>query len=208
MSGEVGIEDLLLAHHGLGDIIRSFYPDEVEGDAGEAIDVISTATQDNLSTFNSSQAVNSFLEDVSALAKARQKLTTIVEKINIATMNENSSSLTHPEVLVVILNPAVTCPSSSTKQFFMYVFTYPTMSEEKPIMATLDLITLVGELVDILSNVDSHIRLVEDHAQNSVLKRSDSCISSLTHTVTDLRNTLGDISALQSLITGMLNVQE
>ncbi|XP_042232767.1 uncharacterized protein LOC121873320 [Homarus americanus] len=130
-------------------------------------------------------------------------------------MNENSSSLTHPEVLG---RKVTWCQEAEhhmrtiieNKDLLIYHLQQPLVANFLTMHYHYhkDLITLVGELVDILSNVDSHIRLVEDHAQNSVLKRSDSCISSLTHTVTDLRNTLGDISALQSLITGMLNVQE
>lgn len=37
-----------------------------------------------------------------------------------------------------------------------------------------DLIILIGELADNLNNVCSHIRLIEDHAQNSFLQRSVS----------------------------------
>lgn len=47
--------------------------------------------------------MNEFLKDVSALADARRELVIISEKMNRAVQNEKSSTLTHNDILGIIL---------------------------------------------------------------------------------------------------------
>ncbi|KAK8732144.1 hypothetical protein OTU49_007207, partial [Cherax quadricarinatus] len=166
-------------------------------------------------SMESSQLINSFLEDVSALTEVRRDLAATTEKISIAALNETSSALTDPEVLG---SRMAWCQKAEqhmrsiieNKDLLIYHLQQPLVANFLTMHYNYHkhLISLIGELVDILNNVSSHIRLIQDHAQNSILQRSDSCISSLTHTVTDLRDTINDITALQSLVTGMLNTKE
>ncbi|KAK8732145.1 hypothetical protein OTU49_007207, partial [Cherax quadricarinatus] len=178
-------------------------------------------------SMESSQLINSFLEDVSALTEVRRDLAATTEKISIAALNETSSALTDPEVLECCSCETLSLDDSSrmawcqkaeqhmrsiieNKDLLIYHLQQPLVANFLTMHYNYHkhLISLIGELVDILNNVSSHIRLIQDHAQNSILQRSDSCISSLTHTVTDLRDTINDITALQSLVTGMLNTKE
>ncbi|XP_071536536.1 uncharacterized protein [Panulirus ornatus] len=216
MSSEIGIDELLVAHGGIDTIISSFYPDEPEGDADNVLNVISSVNQSSCATsHNFTQAMSNFLEDISALVKLNQELAAIDENINNATLNEKSSTLMHPEILG---NLSTWCQeveqhlqlTIENKDLLIYHLQQPLVSNFLTMHYQYhkDLISLVGELVDMLNNVPSHIQLVEDHAQNSILKRSVSCISTVTRTVTELRNTLGDITALQSLITEMLEAKD
>ncbi|XP_053646136.1 uncharacterized protein [Cherax quadricarinatus] len=214
MSAEVGIEELLQAHRGIDTILSTFYSDKSEEDDGEVqvVDVLTSLTSNSM---ESSQLINSFLEDVSALTEVRRDLAATTEKISIAALNETSSALTDPEVLG---SRMAWCQKAEqhmrsiieNKDLLIYHLQQPLVANFLTMHYNYHkhLISLIGELVDILNNVSSHIRLIQDHAQNSILQRSDSCISSLTHTVTDLRDTINDITALQSLVTGMLNTKE
>lgn len=52
MSNEIGIEELIAAHEGIGDIIRSFYPEEPEGDAEDVVHGISSGNQSSANSLN------------------------------------------------------------------------------------------------------------------------------------------------------------
>nr|XP_045620223.1 uncharacterized protein LOC123771649 [Procambarus clarkii] len=211
MSDEVGINELLQAHRGLNDIISATYP--ADADEGP-INVFASLTH-SCNSSSEVPVINSFLEDITALTGSRQELADVVEKISVATLNENSSALTDPELLgrrLAWFQQAEQHIRSiiENKDLITYrlqqplVFNFLTMHYHYH----KDLISLIGQLVDLLNNVPSHIRLLEDRAQHSILERSDSCISSLTHGVTALRNTLDDVVKLQSLVKGILDAQE
>ncbi|XP_047470844.1 uncharacterized protein LOC125026436 isoform X2 [Penaeus chinensis] len=96
MNADVGIEDLLSAHRGLHEIISSFTAEDNDGDG--IVDV-TTLLSEGLNRSISSQQVNEFLRDVSVLADAQRELVNINEKMNRATQNEKSSTLTHSDIL-------------------------------------------------------------------------------------------------------------
>ncbi|XP_042859218.1 uncharacterized protein LOC122245351 isoform X2 [Penaeus japonicus] len=161
------------------------------------------------------QHMNEFLKDVSALADARRELVIISEKMNRAVQNEKSSTLTHNDILGDRISWCHEAEQHmrtiiENKDLLIYHLQQPLIANFLTMHHQYhkDLIVLVGELADNLNNVSSHIHLIEDHAQNSFLQRSDTYISHVTKIVTDLRNTLSDITNLQSLVIGMLGPLE
>ncbi|ROT68329.1 hypothetical protein C7M84_013532 [Penaeus vannamei] len=206
----VDIEELLSAHRGIEEIIGSFKEEDSDG----IIDV-TTHLSEGLNTSISSQHVNEFLNDVSVLADAQKELIIIKEKMTRAVQNEKSSALTHNEILG---DRIFWCREAElhmrtvieNKDLLIYHLQQPLIANFLTMHHQYhkDLIILIGELADNLNNVCSHIRLIEDHAQNSFLQRSDTYISHVTKVVMELRNTISDITNLQALVIGMLEAQK
>lgn len=197
----------MVAHQCLSEIITSFYPNDVEDD--NIINVRSSFSSLN----NSNQAVADFLECITLLTSVRQDLRVVLEKVNSARLTELSSELVHHDTMG---ERVIWCQEAEkhlrtvaeNKDLLIYHLQQPLVTNYLTMHYQYhrNLITLVEELDDILNRVEVHVRLVEDHAQNSTLQRADSGISNIARTMTELRNTLDNIVSLQSIVTEMTDV--
>ncbi|XP_066951239.1 HAUS augmin-like complex subunit 2 [Macrobrachium rosenbergii] len=200
------MDELLVAHQSLDDIITSFYPDNV-GDTSDAVNIRSSFNNLN----NSSQAVTDFLECFSHLTAVRGELAMVEEKFNSAQLNKLSSNLIHPAVVGEHISRCQEAEKHlrtiiENKDLLIYHLQQPFITNYLTMHYQYhrDLVTLVEDLTDILNKTEVHLQLMEDQAQDSMLQRADSGIINIVQTVTELKTTLDNIVALKNLIPGIM----
>ncbi|XP_068206969.1 HAUS augmin-like complex subunit 2 [Palaemon carinicauda] len=202
------MEELLVAHQSIDDIITSFYPDDV-GDS-DAVNVTSS-----LSSLNSSnQAVNDFLECFSRLTVVRKEIVEMEEKLNSAKLNKLSSELIHPAVVGEHISWCQEAEKHlrtiiENKDLFIYHLQQPFITNYLTMHYQYhrDLITLVEDLTGILNKTEVYLQLIEEQAKDSMLQRADSGIINIVQTVTELKTTLDNIVTLKNIIPAMIKTQ-
>ncbi|KAK4327671.1 hypothetical protein Pmani_001866 [Petrolisthes manimaculis] len=212
MSTEVNLKKLVGAHEGLSDLIKTFEPERGNNVPQDNTRLVCQHLDQSKP---STKVVEKFLEDVTALAATREELMSLLENLTSATMNKTSSLLTHSEILgrrVECCQRVEQHMSSviENKDLLIYHLQQPLVTNFLTIHHQYhkDLIFLIGGLMDIINKLPSHISLLEEHAQNSVLQKSNSYISYVTRIATELRTTLEEVITLQTLVATVLVEQQ
>ncbi|XP_066950741.1 uncharacterized protein [Macrobrachium rosenbergii] len=69
-----------------------------------------------------------------------------------------------------------------------------------------DLLTLVEDLIEILSKTEAYLQLIENQVQDSVLQQAD-VIMSIAQTMSELKKILDNVFALKTIISKMIGDQ-